>query len=175
MSEPSQEPSRMSRMRAGVSRWRNTRRGTKTLKAAYAQAARDVKRMDPAVRERIGRANMTRADLQMLADTNIGRQFRPDTVRPRRPGAGGLGGRPGAAGRDIRGADQESVPAVGQPGFALAKYPAGDEGAQGGVHPSRAGRETDGSGGPGGDRAVDGDEGGSAGVRTRSYGPGVPT
>jgi hypothetical protein len=78
MSEPSQEPSRMSRMRTGVSRWRNTRRGTKTLKAAYSQAARDVKRMDPAVRERIGRANMTRADLQMLADTNIGRQFRPE-------------------------------------------------------------------------------------------------
>ena len=54
MSEPSQEPRRMSRMRAGVSRWRNTRRGTKTLKAAYAQAARDVKQIDPVVRERIG-------------------------------------------------------------------------------------------------------------------------
>ena len=78
MSEPSQEPSRMSRMRAGVSRWRTTRRGTKTLKAAYAQAARDVKQIDPVVRERIGRAKMTAADLQMLAETNIGRRWRPE-------------------------------------------------------------------------------------------------
>jgi hypothetical protein len=75
MSEPSQEARGV---RARVSRWRATRRGTKTLKAAYAQAARDVKRMDPAVREQIGRANMTRADLQMLAGAHVDAQFRPD-------------------------------------------------------------------------------------------------
>ncbi|WP_427889354.1 hypothetical protein ACQHIV_38990 [Kribbella sp. GL6] len=65
-------------IRQRFSRWNTTRRGTKTLKAAYAQAARDVKRMDPAVREQIGRANMTRADLQMLAGTHVDAQFRPD-------------------------------------------------------------------------------------------------
>ncbi|WP_433161506.1 hypothetical protein [Kribbella sp. CA-247076] len=75
MSEPSQEPGRIRRMSNRVSRWRNTRRGTKTLKAAYAQAARDAKRMDPVVRERIGRANLTKADLQMLAETQVAAQF----------------------------------------------------------------------------------------------------
>ncbi|GAA1587206.1 MULTISPECIES: hypothetical protein [Kribbella] len=65
-------------IRQRFSRWNTTRRGTKTLKAAYAQAARDVKRMDPAVREQIGRAHMTRADLQMLAGTHVDAQFRPD-------------------------------------------------------------------------------------------------
>jgi hypothetical protein len=59
------------------SRWRNTRRGTATLKAAYAQAARDAKRMDPTVRERIGRSNMTKADLQQLAQAQIAGAFRP--------------------------------------------------------------------------------------------------
>jgi hypothetical protein len=75
MSEPSQEPGRIRRMSNSVSRWRATRRGTKTLKAAYAQAARDAKRMDPVVRERIGRANLTKADLQMLAENQIAGQF----------------------------------------------------------------------------------------------------
>jgi hypothetical protein len=65
-------------VRQRVSRWSTTRRGTKTLKAAYAQAARDVKRMDPAVREAIGRSNMTRADLQQLASLHVDAQFRPD-------------------------------------------------------------------------------------------------
>jgi hypothetical protein len=65
-------------IRARVSRWNSTRRGTKTLKAAYAQAARDVKRMDPAVREAIGRSNMTRSDLQQLASLNVDARFRPD-------------------------------------------------------------------------------------------------
>ncbi|HZX01683.1 MAG TPA: hypothetical protein VFF46_02070, partial [Kribbella sp.] len=65
-------------IRQRFSRWNTTRRGTKTLKAAYAQARRDVKRMDPAVREQIGRAHMTRADLQMLAGTHVDAQFQPD-------------------------------------------------------------------------------------------------
>ncbi|MGZ0151445.1 hypothetical protein ACXJJ3_30630 [Kribbella sp. WER1] len=65
-------------IRQRFSRWNTTRRGTKTLKAAYAQAARDVKRMDPAVREQIGRAHVTRADLQMLAGTHVDAQFGPD-------------------------------------------------------------------------------------------------
>ncbi|TDD18254.1 hypothetical protein E1218_26395 [Kribbella turkmenica] len=75
MSEPSPEPGRIRRMSNGISRWRNTRRGTKTLKAAYAQAARDAKRMDPVVRERIGRANLTKAELQMLAESQVAAQF----------------------------------------------------------------------------------------------------
>jgi hypothetical protein len=60
------------------SRWRNTRRGAATLKAAFAQAARDAKRMDPSVRERIGRANMTKADLQQLAEAHITGAYRPE-------------------------------------------------------------------------------------------------
>jgi hypothetical protein len=74
MSEPSQDGGGV---RARYSRWRATVRGRKTLKAAYAQAARDVKRMDPAVRERIGRANLTKADLQQLASFHVDAQFRP--------------------------------------------------------------------------------------------------
>jgi hypothetical protein len=83
MSTPSPEPSRnpIRRIGARVSRWQNTRRGTKTLKAAYAQAARDVKRMDPAVRERIGRANMTKADLQVLAQAHVAGEFSPEQRR----------------------------------------------------------------------------------------------
>jgi hypothetical protein len=83
MSTPSPEPSRNPIRRIGerVSRWQNTRRGTKTLKAAYAQAARDVKRMDPAVRERIGRANMTKADLQVLAQAHVAGEFSPEHRR----------------------------------------------------------------------------------------------
>jgi hypothetical protein len=79
VSTPSQEPSRnpIRRVAARVSRWRNTRRGTSTLKAAYAQAARDAKRMDPTVRERIGRANMTKADLQQLSQANMAAAFQP--------------------------------------------------------------------------------------------------
>lgn len=75
MSESSQEGAGV---RARYSRWRATSRGRKTLKAAYAQAARDVKRMDPAVRERIGRANMTQSDLQQLASLHVEAQMRPD-------------------------------------------------------------------------------------------------
>ncbi|MFD7155766.1 hypothetical protein ACFV9C_14260 [Kribbella sp. NPDC059898] len=65
-------------IRQRFSRWNTTRRGTKTLKAAYAQAARDVKRMDPTVRERIGRSNMTRADLQSLANAHVDARFQAD-------------------------------------------------------------------------------------------------
>jgi uncharacterized protein YjbI with pentapeptide repeats len=75
MSEPSQEPGRIRRMSAGVSRWRNTRRGTKTLKAAYAKAASEVRRIDPVVRERIGRANLSKADLQQLATAHIAGRY----------------------------------------------------------------------------------------------------
>ncbi len=76
MSEP--YPGNARGVRQRVSRWNTTRRGTKTLKAAYAQAARDVKRMDPAVREAIGRSNMTRSDLQQVASLHVDAQFRPD-------------------------------------------------------------------------------------------------
>ncbi|WBQ06866.1 hypothetical protein [Kribbella sp. CA-293567] len=65
------------RLAARVSRWQNTRRGTATLKGMYAQAARDAKRMDPTVRERIGRANLTKADLQSLAEAHITGAYDP--------------------------------------------------------------------------------------------------
>ncbi|TCC10286.1 DUF4097 family beta strand repeat-containing protein [Kribbella soli] len=74
MSESSQETGGL---RARASRWNAARRGRKTLKAAYTQAARDVKRMDPAVRERIGRANMTKSDLQQLASLHVDATVRP--------------------------------------------------------------------------------------------------
>jgi hypothetical protein len=48
-----------------------TRRGTRTLKAAYAQAARDVKRMDPSVLAAIGRSGMNSSDLKALAHANV--------------------------------------------------------------------------------------------------------
>lgn len=60
-----------------MSRWRNpsprkfTKQGTSTLKAAYAQAKRDVKRMDPAVLAAIGRSGMNSSDLKHLAHANI--------------------------------------------------------------------------------------------------------
>lgn len=50
---------------------RMTRRGTRTLKAAYAQAQRDVKRMDPAVLAAVGRSKMNGQDLKHLAHANI--------------------------------------------------------------------------------------------------------
>jgi hypothetical protein len=79
MSEPS--GNRVTRpfreMAARISRWQNTRRGTATLKGMYAQAARDAKRMDPSVRERIGRSNLTKADLQSLAEAHITGAYDP--------------------------------------------------------------------------------------------------
>ncbi|WP_433008532.1 hypothetical protein [Kribbella sp. CA-294648] len=60
-----------------MSRWRNpspkkfTKQGTSTLKAAYAQAMRDVKRMDPAVLAAIGRSGMNSSDLKHLAHANV--------------------------------------------------------------------------------------------------------
>jgi hypothetical protein len=73
MSTPNQGPSRnpINRVTAWASRLNNRRRGTSMLKAAYAQARRDVKQMDPGVRERIGRANLTAADLQSLSVAHI--------------------------------------------------------------------------------------------------------
>ncbi|MFI5712632.1 hypothetical protein [Kribbella sp. NPDC051620] len=50
---------------------RMTRRGTRTLKSAYAQAQRDVKRMDPAVLAAVGRSKMNGQDLKHLAHANI--------------------------------------------------------------------------------------------------------
>lgn len=50
---------------------RMTRQGTRTLKAAYAQAARDVKKMDPAVLAAVGRSKMNGSDLRHLAHANV--------------------------------------------------------------------------------------------------------
>ncbi|TDD50708.1 hypothetical protein E1263_30745 [Kribbella antibiotica] len=54
-----------------VSRWSDMRRGTKMLKAAYAQAAKDAKTMDPVVRAQVGHSTMTRGDLGYLAQQNL--------------------------------------------------------------------------------------------------------
>ena len=69
------------------SRWRATRRGTKALKAAYAQAAKDVKKMDPAVRESIGKHRITRSDLQALSEGQMAKVFRPEGRMGATPGA----------------------------------------------------------------------------------------
>ncbi|GAA1604290.1 hypothetical protein GCM10009789_67840 [Kribbella sancticallisti] len=81
MSTPHQGPGAIRRLAAGVSRWRNTRRGTSTLKAAYAQAARDVKRMDPAMRAAVGRSGMTKDDLKHLAQANTAAMYGPNEAR----------------------------------------------------------------------------------------------
>ncbi|WP_350281410.1 hypothetical protein [Kribbella sp. HUAS MG21] len=110
MSEPSQETRGV---RARFSRWRARTRGRSTLKAAYAQAARDVKRMDPAVRERIGRAHLTRADLQQLANFHVDAQFRPGRY-------GALSERLGDAARARL---QESGPTPRQPRISRTRNP----------------------------------------------------
>ncbi|HEY3513033.1 MAG TPA: hypothetical protein VGL36_27910, partial [Kribbella sp.] len=53
------------------------RTGRKQLKAGYALAAANVKRMDPAIREQIGRAGLTAADLQVLANASVNAEFQP--------------------------------------------------------------------------------------------------
>ncbi|GAA0622383.1 hypothetical protein HPO96_28365 [Kribbella sandramycini] len=69
---PSQEPtSLVGRLTEAASGWRDYRRGTKMLKAAYAQAAKDVKTMDPVVRSQIGHSRMSRGDLAYLAKNNF--------------------------------------------------------------------------------------------------------
>jgi hypothetical protein len=75
---PGRVTNAVQRVAERFSRWRNTRRGTATLKAAFTQAARDARRMNPTVRERIGRANMTKADLQQLAAAHITGAYRPE-------------------------------------------------------------------------------------------------
>ncbi|NEA32060.1 hypothetical protein [Streptomyces sp. SID13031] len=60
---------------------RMTNRGTRTLKAAYAQAARDVKRMDPAVLAAVGRSKLNSNDLKHLAHANINGLYGPDHER----------------------------------------------------------------------------------------------
>jgi hypothetical protein len=87
MSEPSQEPrtpTRRENRRTRKAYNESVNRGEKALKAAFALAARDVKRMDPAIRERIGRANLTKADLQQLAQASLHAEIRPDLYEQRR-------------------------------------------------------------------------------------------
>lgn len=59
-----------------ISRWRSRTRGTKTMKAGYALAGRDVKNWDKTVLERIGSARMTPASLQQLAQTAVNAEVR---------------------------------------------------------------------------------------------------
>ncbi|MFK4087116.1 hypothetical protein ACI2LF_23615 [Kribbella sp. NPDC020789] len=69
---PRQQPTSLVGMLSNsVSRWNDMRRGTKLLKAAYAQAAKDAKTMDPMVRAQIGHSTMTRGDLGYLAQRNL--------------------------------------------------------------------------------------------------------
>ncbi|NIK57023.1 hypothetical protein [Kribbella shirazensis] len=111
MSEPSQEARGL---RARASRWNARRRGRGTLKAAYTQAARDVKRMDPAVRERIGRANLTKSDLQQLAGFHVDAQFRPGRY-------GDMSQRLGQAANNRL---QQAGPAPRQPRISRTRNPA---------------------------------------------------
>ncbi|MFI5732140.1 hypothetical protein ACIA49_18595 [Kribbella sp. NPDC051587] len=67
----SQSTSLVGMLSNAVSRWSDMRRGTKMLKAAYAQAAKDAKTMDPMVRAQIGHSTMTRGDLSYLAHRNL--------------------------------------------------------------------------------------------------------
>ncbi|WP_329002768.1 hypothetical protein OHA18_06280 [Kribbella sp. NBC_00709] len=69
MSEPSSEP-----RQGRISRWRARSRGTKTMKAGYALAARDVKNWDRDVLARIGSSRMTPSHLQRLAQTAVNAQ-----------------------------------------------------------------------------------------------------
>lgn len=73
MSEPSSEP-----RQGRISRWRARSRGTKTMKAGYALAARDVKNWDKDVLARIGSSRMTPAHLARLAQVGVNGQIRPD-------------------------------------------------------------------------------------------------
>src|SRR5689334_10118239 len=73
MSEPSAEP-----RQGRISRWRARSRGTKTMKAGYALAGRDVKNWDRDVVARIGSSRMTPAHLARLAQVGGNGQVRPD-------------------------------------------------------------------------------------------------
>ncbi|MFC6161607.1 collagen-like domain-containing protein [Kribbella jiaozuonensis] len=73
MSEPSSEP-----RQGRISRWRARSRGTKTMKAGYALAARDVKNWDKDVLARIGSSRMTPAHLARLAQVGVNAQIRPE-------------------------------------------------------------------------------------------------
>jgi hypothetical protein len=74
------------------SRWRrNERAGTKALKQAFTQAARDVKKTDPAVLAAIGRSRFTSLDLASLSSGQVGRVFQQ--------GQNGRGQQPQGAGR----------------------------------------------------------------------------
>ncbi|MFG1911737.1 hypothetical protein [Kribbella sp. NPDC048928] len=83
------------------SRWRrNERAGTKALKQAFTQAARDVKKTDPAVLAAIGRSRFTSLDLASLSSGQVGRVFDGQGQAPGRgQGQNGPGQQPQGAGR----------------------------------------------------------------------------
>lgn len=83
------------------SRWRrNERAGTKALKQAFTQAARDVKKTDPAVLAAIGRSRFTSLDLASLSSGQVGRVFDGQTQgRGQGQGQNGRGHQPQGAGR----------------------------------------------------------------------------
>jgi hypothetical protein len=62
-------------LRGRVSRWQDRRRGTKKLKATATRMQRDLRRADKSYLEQVGRARMTPADLQAMAQGNMLGQF----------------------------------------------------------------------------------------------------
>ena len=145
MSEPSQEPSRISRRRsapgsaAAQSRWKAKSWARIDLKAAYSQAPATSKRMSRAV---------VRADRPRQHDPGRAADARLDTNIGTAVPSGSCNGRPprrleasAAAGcsrrRDIRGATRNPCRTVGQRRFRAGEIPGGDEGAQGGVRKAR--------------------------------------
>lgn len=54
-----------------ISRWRDRKQGTKTMKAAYAQVARDVKQRDPRLHHAVGGMPFSKHDLRDLVRSDI--------------------------------------------------------------------------------------------------------
>ncbi|MEV0289466.1 MULTISPECIES: hypothetical protein [unclassified Kribbella] len=74
MTTPAPE-SRLRRTSNNISRWRDTRRGTKQMKAGLALAANTAARTNPALREQIGRARLTQSQLQELVESHYAASF----------------------------------------------------------------------------------------------------
>ncbi|TDO45086.1 hypothetical protein EV643_114231 [Kribbella sp. VKM Ac-2527] len=77
MSTPNAGPERnpIRRLTTAVSNWHHTRRGRSMVKGAYARAYSDARRMDKDFLERIGRADLTPGDLQVLSTAHLEAEY----------------------------------------------------------------------------------------------------
>ena len=99
-----------------MSRWNQNRRaGTKALKQAFAQAARDAKKQNPVVLARIGRSHFDSIQLGALASGRVGEVFRQAQAQQGQQG-------PGQQGPGQQGPGQQ---AQGQQGPAQVRPPQG--------------------------------------------------